>query len=413
MLNSHGSMLKNRVILFWLGAIVPLEFRFTNQATGFVSISIGEILVYGLFFYWLLKTKENQSHGISSRALLPVILYCLWAIFSLAISPDIIGFQVVRDVITVSVFYSLLVSYITSYAGINRVLSGYCFGVILNLAICLPQIVFDWPRPISLDVSGANLKEALDGGANFSNVATGLFAHPNGLAPHICIAIFLFIGFATSSSTVKSRLIACLAIAVSLLVLYFTFAKGALLWLSLGLATFFLRKFIPQRMRFTYTISTVTFVIFTIAFVVIPYLVEEGLGGTVQTRITLWGVLGDILGDDYWGAIVGGNQKAMLNISGFYSSFEYPDAHNTYLNQVVYFGFIGFALFSWFLIKSLKNIIFINSSMYSKANVLWVIMSFLLGYIFFEPMHQGLSVLGLIYMFCGLAAAGANISEIE
>lgn len=405
----------NKILFFLLGAIVPLDFRVGGGDTGFLSISSGEIVIFCLLLLIVLSRKSDSEIGnnsIVNKYSLPLFGYGIWAFFSFLINVDREGFQVLRDVITVSVYYFIFTKIINSGYAITKVVFGYFFGVAINIAVSISQIAFNWPRPISMDVSAAELKEALDGSQNLSNVATGLFAHPNGLAPHISVLIILILGFVISCRKTKSYVVGGGGIAVAIFVLYFTFGKGAILWLSISLGTFFSRKFIPNYLRFIYSLALISSVLIVIVGFVVPYMVEEGLGGTVETRVILWRALTEVIDNNWIGALVGGNQKSMLNISGFYSSFEYPDAHNTYLNQIVYFGGVGFLLFIVFLFSSLRKITNIKNTTV-EIDSLWISLVFILGYIYFEPMHQSVSQLGLICFLCACAVKSEHLIKYK
>jgi hypothetical protein len=114
-----------------------------------------------------------------------------------------------------------------------------------------------------------------------------------------------------------------------------------------------------------------------------------------------------VLRNDFYGLLFGGNSDAVLSLSGVYSSFVYPNAHNAWLNQLVYFGIFGFLFFSVFMLRSL----FAISGVLRGTGVngpwelrgVWAGMVVVFGYAFFEPMHQGVANLGIFMLLCGIS----------
>lgn len=394
--------------LFALGMAVSLDFRFSKEFISFVSISTGEIVIWTILCLFLIKNKLliEKKDFFGSGYKNSVFLYLVWAVIVLAVGLDREVLLIVRDLITCTVLFVLVVEMVECERSLIRVIYGYIVGVLINILIGFSQVLYDWPRPISFEESGADLKESLDGGVVITNIAMGLFPHSNVLAMHIVAASLLAVALCINNPDKKVKIFLGAVAALGLFELFYCYSKGAFLWAGLGCFSLLIRNRIPDKFRLLYVLSVVFGSVFVIVGFVVPYLIEEGLGGTILTRITLANVVVDVLNENLVGAIFGNNNGAVLSWSSSYSTFEYGNAHNVYINQVVFFGVIGLVLFGNFLIRSLKPLaMHYSQELTSLRDSIWTGVIAVLGTIYFEPFHQGVYGIGTLYLFLAFSVS--------
>ena len=72
---------------------------------------------------------------------------------------------------------------------------------------------------------------------------------------------------------------------------------------------------------------------------------RDGALSTMRTRYLLWQSAWRVLSSDPFAALFGSAQEGVWYASATLSDLQYPNAHNVFLNQAVYFGWPGAALY--------------------------------------------------------------------
>lgn len=256
------------------------------------------------------------------------------ALVGLARSSD--SLQAFHDLGTAFALYALTVNTVDSLPRLLGVLAAGLAGALPGLVLALVQIAtgggYVVPR-------SANIEAKLDlGGDVARNVPTGLHAHPNGLALYLLpIAIFLAVGAWRGFGDCRrpSRALGAI-LALTLLVLKMSYAKGVYAWLALALAFLALpRRF--ERARFWIALGVPFAGIAILVWLAVDAFVRGDLQyGTVISRIELWLSALDILQSDRFVAVFGSGGPQLL--ARGMVSFEYPNPHNAWLSQALTYG---------------------------------------------------------------------------
>lgn len=244
--------------------------------------------------------------------------------------------QAFHDLFPAFALYVLVLVTVDTHARVIGFLAVNLAAAIPGLVLAILQI---FTGSFYLVPRIENVQSKLDlAGEAAHNAPTGLLAHPNGLALTLLpIALFLVVGAWRGFGNQRRQSPALVAIlAVTLVVLMLTYAKGVYSWLAAGVAFLVLpRRF--ERWRFWIALI-VPFV--GIAFLVWLSIYEILQGdlqyGTVVSRIELWYSALDILQTDRFVLILGSGGP-QLSSHGVLS-FEYPNPHNAWLGQALTYG---------------------------------------------------------------------------
>ncbi len=393
--------------LFCLGLIIPLDYRLGNHVSGLISVSTAELVIVSIFSTWMLMVLKT-NRALSSVNFKRVFVYFAYAIWTFLVSLFLLDkemLQIWRDIFVALLMLLMIVSWVESERATRRLVSGFLAGMLVNGVLGVLQIAFGGPRPFGLDMHGGDYKEDYFGNAVSWDVATGIFPHPNGFALFLAVAIVLSVGRLVFGSQSRGNFWVLFLLATFSLNLYYTYGKGAIMWCLVGIASLFSSRFLLSRFHFLYAGLAVVGVIASIIYYALPNLLDHGGGGTILTRVILWGVATDVSIATWSGFLIGGNHHAVLSASLLYSSFEYANAHNAYLNQLVYFGTIGFVLFLIFVVRALyiSSLVLSAASGLYSGHAIWAALIVVTGSIFFEPFHQGVGNLSLIMMLCGIS----------
>ena len=402
---------KEQVTPWLLGFSVPMDLDVARGIPSFPRISIAEVLIFCIAIFWLFQNEFRFNR----RALLSgafFLLYAIWTLTAALLLKDVELLKIVRDVFSGVLVFITASSLVSTESKFHKVKSGFLAAVFLNSLLGLSQLLLDWPRFISPDEHGANLKENFLGETTSFNAVTGIFPHPNAFALFLVVAIILFLPtLRLPRLTFKGGSIQLLGfgstIGIALLIgnLYFTFGKGAILWLALGIASIFASPFFNSRTRPTISLLLLSIVLVSIVVFLLPHLADTGRGGTLSTRIDLWKASKDaVLSDDY-SLLLGGSQDMVRAYGSLYTNFEYSNAHNTYFNQFVYFGLFGGLLYALNSIATLRALSKFGSfdKLFLTRTSLWSAHIAILGILFFEPFHAGVSNLALLGLWSAFA----------
>jgi cell division protein FtsW (lipid II flippase) len=139
--------------------------------------------------------------------------------------------------------------------------------------------------------------------------------------------------------------------------------------------------------------------------------------GTILTRYELWKAAVLTLWHDPAVAVFGNGFEDMTSLSAVYSTMEYPNAHNAYLNQAIYFGLPALALYAgaWSLsLRRVSRMLKKEGTWEKTAGIFFLsVMVALLGLYFFEPANQGVVAQAQCFGLLGLVAAISRMSTAD
>jgi hypothetical protein len=258
-------------------------------------------------------------------------------------------------------------------------------------------------------------------GNTASNLAMGLYPHPNGLAMFL-IPAFLLTWTIIIKRTWKGIVPVTAAVALIVLLSYdlaFTYAKGAYAWLGIGIALTFLPR-LPSQLRLA--IGIAAFLLGTVgltsyALATISSTTELSSWGTILTRYQLWQASLHIIQNDYFVSLFGSGYTEVINLSKIFSNIEYANSHNALINQVLAFGVPALVFYLWAVLSGLARV---SRQKYTDSSVASMTGAFLyaaipayVGISFFEPANEDVVLQAQLFLLLALSYAINNHNQLE
>jgi O-antigen ligase len=395
---------------------MTLDYRLEFGVEGLPSVTIVEALCY-LAVLFLFARLAREGDALVGRLVAmhrknrPVLWYFLWtglaSVASLVRSSDSLRFY--KDLFPGLVVYVLISVCIVSDDAMKGSIIAFLVGCFLILMVGLSQSLTGLPRVVALG-GAAVYKTDFWGARAGINLATGFFLHPNAYAIFLLPVALLFVGLLLHKGAGGPirKVVLALLLALTAYNLAASFAKGVIVWVVVGTG---LLLFV-QRVRRPRAISTVVIMIALVA--IISMYGVGALGaidqpyGTMVTRLQLWKAGIDLIVNDPFVLFLGNGFSGMMASSELYAGSVYPNAHNTYINQVIYFGLPALLLYLALSVQALRRLsrIMRNSGYEGvAARVLFSTIAALLGIYFFEPANEG--VILQMQFFAVLAFANA------
>jgi hypothetical protein len=381
---------------------------------GLPSFALVELMIYAVVLCLVAEAMLRPRFAAQLRTLYganrPLVWYvgyaALASFLGLARSSD--SLQACKDLVAAFGLYAMVVITVDSHQRLLGVLVAYLGGAALHLGLAILQAGGGGPYLVPLS---ENIEAKLDfAGDIVTNIPTGLFAHPNGLAIML-LPVVLFTAAAAWPGFGRTRrpgLIMAGTLVVTLFVLKATYVKGVLAWLAAGFALLVLpRRF--DRWRAPIAAAAVVSGIAALTWMSLSaFLDGEHVFGTILTRIELWLAAIDVLRSDTFTQVLGSG-NALLEHQDLIT-FEYPNAHNAWLNQALSYGIPALVLYLaafWVGLRSLAQQI-ARSGAPSRPVALAAMASLmaLLGESFFEPTDRGVVFQAQIFVLFAVASIG-------
>jgi len=400
---------------------MTVDYRFLSGIEGLPSITIVEGLCY-LAVLFLFAKLAREGDELSRRIIAVhrnnrlVAWYFIWAglasVASLVRSTDALRFY--KDLVPSLVVYVLISVCIDGNKAIKGPLVAFLSGSVLILLVGLSQSLTGVPRVVDL---GGTAAYKVDFWGRFAglHLSTGFFLHPNGYAIFLLPVPILIIGLLLQKGSARpiQKVLLVLMLLLTACNLAGTYAKGVIVWVVVGIGLLLL----ALRLRRSRTIAAVVILIAFIAVITMYGIGALGaIGqpyGTMVTRVQLWKAGVELIASDMFVLFLGNGFSGMMTSSELYSNITYPNAHNTYINQVIYFGLPALFLYVGLSARALGRIARImhhhNGYQGIAAGVLFSTITALLGIYFFEPANEG--VILQMQFFAVLAFANALGTE--
>lgn len=401
---------------------ITVDYRFFSGIPAVPSITIVELLSY-LALMLLFGRLALQGEELSKEVIhfykenRPVVWYFAWAGFAslVTLTRSVDGLRYYKDLIPSLIVYFLVSTYVDDLRSLRSVTVAFLCGVVLNLFLGLSQSLTGVPRIVEMN-QNAMLKLNLSGQIVSGNLATGLFTHPNGYALFLVPAAILIptLVFRGRFLGTGKRLVLVLVWGLLAYNLWSTYGKVAYAFTLIGLGLVFVLGFSKRWHLATGIAILVASVGGITAYSLWAYAQKSSLFGTMLTRYELWKGALLAIRHDPMVAMFGNGFENMTALSAVYSNMEYPNAHNTYLNQVVFFGLPALGLYVSVWQMSLRRV----SDMLKKAGdwektagiFLLSVMIVLSGIYFFEPASQGVVEQAQFFALLAVAAALTRMS---
>jgi O-antigen ligase len=392
-----------------------VDYRFFAGIPGIPSVTLTEIIAYPMVILYagreLFETsivKEEILLKYRNNRIL--FWYFLWAALAAIVAsvfrsePEVL--KVFKNLLPSLMVYYFVSTYCNNVNRVKNLIRTYLFGIFINLMLGLSQYLTDWPRPVQMNDIVA---EKMDIAGNVINrVATGLFNHPNGLAVLLLPAIILIVALLVKnkSDNILRFPIILIYLVLIVFVLKVTYAKGVFAWAIVGIGLLFLpEKF--ARWRFGLGLITLIAGITGISYFSFQKAITEGGAlETIISRMMLWVAALDVIQSSNYIKIFGNGFKAMDVSSIIFADWQYPNAHNGILNQIIFYGIPAFILYLAMYVKAIKNITdaMLNSQCHLKTECLFIYSALiaLFGEYFFEPANDGVVLQSHLFLLYAL-----------
>lgn len=398
-----------------------VDYRFFDTSSGIPSVSLTELVSYGLLLLYVLRFVFH-CHGTDKpfveyyRKNRAVIYYFGWAalasIVGLIVRSSTDGLQMFKNLLPSCIVYFFILKYVYNRDRITIVLSCYLFGIFLNLILCSSQVLLNGPRPMRIE--DAVVTKMDFSGQTVSRLATGFFNHPNGLAMLLLPAVILVsavIVYRLFNATVSIYLMPIMLV-LTLLALKYTYSKGVYAWSIIGCVLLLIpRRF--DRWRFCIGVTTLLVGISSITFYSLNTVLSGGAKSlsTIVTRIYLWLAALEVIRSDNFVQTFGDGFKAMIVASSNIANWEYPNAHNGILNQILFYGIPAFCFYLWVFfvtiwrLSKLQLRVRADRPLRGLISFLFASLIALFGEYFFEPANVGVTLQAHFFLLIALATS--------
>lgn len=415
-LSSNFSRLRYRP---WMTAIfcfaASFDFRLL-QASGAPSFAVAELFGYVFILIWfadLVVARDVQFNRTVNalKANWALTIYSIWAMLAsiVTIGESMYSFWIFRNLLTGIILYLAIVVNIRGPIDLIRCLVAWFLGGLVHVIFGLSQSVLGAPYPVPLNLAAAVKMDTE--GQFVTNVASGLFNHPNGLAVYL-IPMIIFTALSIYYCRRFYLLVILLIIGPAIgFVFFHTHAKGAWFWAAFGLCF----GLVSVKFRAFLLPAVIVSLASTISGVTWISLYLGGSLKTMITRLSLWeSAIAASFKDPYILAF-GNGFRQILYASSRISDLSYPNAHNALLNQVVYFGLPGLIFYLSAFFIAINQLGRVNRVGLASFVYVFAIASLvaLFGEYFFEPAAEGVTFFSQWAFILALAFIAPRMTEGE
>lgn len=379
------------------------DYRFSVGGKGFFTLSPFELLTYMLLLpvVWAgVMASPKPPEPARQPGTVSVLLYTAWVLIA-ALSYRIASIEVGDGAQTISSAYpyqmdlKALVPAVVTYLAISsfvqskwdlRLLVGVWFvGATANAILAIVQYFTGGPHPVPLaDIALEKLNWS---GEVTEVVVSGFYGHPNTFA-QVMIPWFVVAGVRSLSGRIHLSRIGWLVMAALLgAALFGTASKGALAWSLCGIALALVLAKRPRFRRMWLLVGAWFSIIVLLYGGGLLIALHEGVTAlaTLGSRVELSVAAYHLFVEHPVQAIVGGGLVHWPDYVAQWSIWQFYDAHNVYLNQMLRYGLIGLSLYAAFLFSMLNRCLRVRGgdtlARYSYVGALFAMM----GSYVFEP----------------------------
>jgi O-antigen ligase len=395
-----------------LGLCITLPFRVRAGA----SIALSDLVAFPAGICLVLEAMRSPAVRARLRDLRrvnPVVVaYAGWTVFAgligLARSSDVL--KIDHDLIPAFVLYVLIGLTIDRPSRLRALVTACLLGLACHLVLAIIQARFGGPflTPTS---PGMDAKLDVSGELVTTNVV-GLFPHPNGLAMFLLTpALF---GLALLPRVTGSRrVVLAIVVGLVLIMLQQTQGKGAFAFLAVGVALLLVPRRLDRARPLLAAVLPLIAIVTILWFSVTQFLDGQPVYGTLITRLALWNHAIEIIVTD-WITQIFGNGYPLYGVA-VVGSFEYPNAHNAWLNHVLSFGLPGLALYLGCFVMGIRlacrKLAGQRGARRAALLACPAALAALFGEYFFEPADRGEIYTGQMFLILALVAVLPRATE--
>jgi O-antigen ligase len=375
------------------------DLRFSALGGGLLSLSNYELCGYLLLLAagasaCASSLRGNAAGSLSDGVHRWLFFYLAWMPVAAFLTGGADGRFMVGDlkmILLGVIGYFSVILMMTSYNKAKLVLYAWTGAGLVNAVLAMSQYFFGGPFPVGISQAS---NEKLDiGGEVARSHVTGFFGHPNSFS-QIVIPYFVVFTMAWLLSGKKFSVKSLMLLFTGLLfglVLMLTYSKGAILWSGIAIVIGVAASKWGLLRSMPFFIGSWLFCvlgIISLALLIFAGLVELEALSTLFTRIEFMVASFNLFIEHPFRAVFGGGKHFWPEYSAQWSTWEYENAHNVYLNQALMYGFIGLGLLVSFILAHVRRGLKcgINASRPLMSPFPYVIAVFAMtGSYFFEP----------------------------
>jgi hypothetical protein len=400
-------------------AFFAIGFDYRLSAGSGPTMAVLELVAFIALGIWFLDLVWNQGLVMretwKAMATIPwVIAYFVWAyaMIWMGMTRSAENLFAFRNLFPSLVICVLILVHVRDRRDVLHCLWAYLLSVIVNLALAVSQKLFGFPYPNALH-SGALIKMDLEGQI-VSNTPSGFFVHPNGLAVFLIPAVIVLIyGWQIGLfKGVGGRLLQFILIASASTILYLSYAKGPLMWVMLGLAVCFAPGWARRRIGWL-ALAILTAIPLTMFIGTDPFHWGFKTLTSMVTRYQIWdSAIQAMIKDPFILAFGNGFQSIYWQTLRL-SDLPYLNAHNNFLNQVLFFGLpaLFFYLFAFFAVLRKAGIAIRSKDDDALTVCITATLIALLGEHFFEPVLDSVALQAQYYALLALALVASKLPD--
>lgn len=352
------------LLLFIFSSFVDL--RFSAGGEGLLSLSNFELCSYIMMLALVAAACMHSFQcgaiaTLSDRVHRWFLLYFIWGIIAAFLARGEVGKSMLIDlklILPSIIVYLSIILMMTSLKKTKSVITAWICAGMVNVLLALSQYFLGGPYPVKLAQIAL---EKLDISGDITrSLVTGFFSHPNSFSQ---IIIPYFVVF-TTAWLLSEKLFSFKSLKLLFLcvlfgfVLILTSAKGAILWSFIAIITGVVMS------RWKKLRSPLFFISFwllcvaginSIVLLLVFNILEYDALRTLFSRIQFIIASINIFIDHPLNALFGGGMRFWEEYSSIWSSWDFFNAHNVYLNQMLLYGFIGLGLLVSFILAHVKR----------------------------------------------------------
>ncbi|MEO8843493.1 MAG: O-antigen ligase family protein [Kofleriaceae bacterium] len=330
---------------FYLAVLLALCVTLPFRIRAGISVALSDLVAFPAAACLVVEALRSLSvrRQLSElyRSNRVVYWYMGWTLFTAVVglvrSTDVA--QNVKDLVPAFVLYSLVGLTVDRRSRLRALLIATGLGLGCNAILGIMQGTLGGPY---VTATSPGLEGKLDLSGNLlAHAPVGLLAHPNGLAILLLPAALFLIALLRTKSEWRTPLVSALLVVGFVFVL--AQVKGAFAFLAVGVLLVFLpRRWERARLSLGLILPAVA-IVAIMWFTITRFLEGEDAFGTLVTRLELWNRALEIIQTDRFTQVFG-NAYPIFGVTSV-GSFDYPNAHNAWLNHVLSFGLPGLALY--------------------------------------------------------------------
>lgn len=338
-----------RWLLLLFVACIGIEYR-PNIPGMPLNLSIAEIATFGVALIVLVDVviwRESWWRELFARDTTKIV-FTVWLVWLFVLGPTMVlrgdryGLERLRDLLPALMCFLLVTSFVKSETDLRAVIRIWLFTIFVNVVLGYSQYLFRWPYPSEIGLTALG-KLDLSGERYTGNLVMGFFTHPNGLGMVLVGPTLYFFWRLLHPSRFAPYLVDLAALVLVAGCLYLTQTRGAIYWTLVGFATMVFGRLVSTRRMFVILIPAIGLVV----LMGLAQLDVLGSSGTIRGRFTQWQAALSMLTEHPDVILFGGGAYAMARQSLLAShlSYLYPNAHNSLLNLILFFGLPSLILF--------------------------------------------------------------------